>query len=78
MAQTIKNPFSEAKSLHTLSSLPYLILEMPNNNDHFMVSHNQLGLEHRDLLEYLKDKDPDYYYEKVLIPNGRTLKEFFQ
>lgn len=72
------NILPECKSLHTLSSLPYLILEMPNNNDHFMVSHNQLGLEHRDLLEYMKDKSPDYYYEKVLIPSGRTLKEFFQ
>lgn len=71
------NILPECKSLHTLSSLPYLILEMPNN-DHFMVSHNQLGLEHRDLLEYLKDKAPDYYYEKVLIPSGRTLKDFIQ
>ncbi len=78
MAQTIKNPFSEAKSLHTLSSLPYLILEMPNNDDHFSASHNQLKLEHQDLLEHLKDKSPDYYYEKVLIPSGRTLKEFIQ
>ena len=51
---------------------------MPNNDDHFSASHNQLKLEHRDLLEHLKDKSPDYYYEKVLIPSGRTLKNFIQ
>ena len=61
-----------------MSSLPYLILEMPNNDDHFTSRSNQLKLEHRDLLEHLKDKDPDYYYEKVLIPSGRTLKDFIQ
>ena len=26
--------------------------------------------------EHLKDKDPSYYYSDVLIPNGKTLKDF--
>ena len=72
------NVLPECKSLYTLSSLSYLILEMPNNDDHFTSRNNRLKLEHRDLLEYMKDKSPDHYYEKVLIPSGRTLKEFFQ
>ena len=28
------------------------------------------------LFESLKDKDPSYYYSDVLIPNGKTLKDF--
>ena len=49
------NILPECKNLYTLSSLPYLILEMPNNDDHFSASHNQLKLGYRDLLEHLKD-----------------------
>ena len=69
---------NRCKSLHTLASLPYLILEMPNNDAHFTSRNNQPKLEHRDLLEYMKDKSPDHYYEKVLIPSGRTLKDFLR
>ena len=29
-----------------------------------------------ELLNHLRDKDPAYYYTDVLIPNGKTLKEF--
>ncbi len=70
------NILPECKSLHTLSSLPYLILEMPNNDDHFSRMNNQMELGHRELLEHLKDKDPSYYYGNILVPNGRTLKDF--
>ena len=69
---------NRCKSLYTLSSLPYLILEMPNNDDHFTLRNNRPKLGHRDLLEYMKDKSPDHYYEKVLIPSGRTLKDFLK
>ena len=34
------------------------------------------GLQYRDLLEHLKDKEPSYYYSDVLIPNEKTLKDF--
>ena len=30
----------------------------------------------RQLLEHLKDKDLSNYYSDVLIPNGKTLKDF--
>lgn len=70
------NILPECKSLHTLSSLPYLILEMPNNDDHFFRVHNQMELSHRELLEHLKDKDPSYYYGNILVPNSKTLKDF--
>ena len=33
-------------------------------------------MQYRDLLEHLKDKDSSYYYSDVLIPNGKTLKDF--
>jgi hypothetical protein len=64
------------KSLHTLGSVPYYILSMDNNNDHFRPSNNRLGLEMRDLLELLKDKSAEYYYSDILIPSKMTLGEF--
>lgn len=70
------NVMPKCESLHTLSSLPYLILEIPNNNDHFHASDNQMGMGYRELLEHLKDKDPSYYYDKVLIPDQKTLTDF--
>jgi len=70
------NSLPTVKSLHTLGSLSYHILSMDNNNDHFSPSNNKPGLEMRDLLELLKDKDSGYYYEHILIPNGQTLGGF--
>jgi len=72
------NVMPKCESLHTLGSLPYHILSLPNNNDHYTPKNNALHLEYRDLLEHLKDKDPAYYYEKVLIPSKKTLKDFIQ
>lgn len=40
-------------------------------------THNKLGLEYRELMEHLKDKDPSYYTD-ILTPNGWTLGEFIQ
>lgn len=73
---TGNNVLPKCTSLHTLSSLPYLIMAMPNNNDHFKPSHNMPGLEMRDLLELLRDKPPDYYYTNILIPCKATLADF--
>lgn len=73
---TGSNVLPVCKSLHTLGSLPYYILSMPNNNDHFSPSHNKPKLEMRDLLEVLKDKDPDFYYTDILIPDKNTLNDF--
>ena len=73
---TGNNVFPKCESLHTLASLPYLIMAMPNNLDHFRPSNNKQGLEMRDLLELLKDKPQEFYYSDVLVPNGKTLNEF--
>ncbi len=73
---TGQNVMPKCKDVYALSSLPAFILEMPNNNDHFKSHLNKQGLEMRDLLECLKDKEPDYYYNEVLIPNKFTLKDF--
>ena len=59
-----------------LNTLADYILRLPNNNDMFSETHNRLGLGYRDLLEHLKDKPPAYYYTDVLVPNGKTLKDF--
>lgn len=75
---TGNNTFPKCESLHTLASLPYYIMAMPNNNDHFNHSLNKPGLEMRDLLELLKDKEPAFYYSDVLIPSGRVLNDFIE
>ena len=61
-----------------IATLADFILRMPNNNDMFSEDNNKLGLGYRDLLEHLKDKPPAYYYTDVLIPDGSTLKNFFE
>lgn len=72
------NPLPKCESLHTLSSLPYFILNLPNNDDQYNKHNNSQILEFRDLLEHMRDKNPSYYYENVLIPNGHTLKDFLK
>lgn len=73
---TGSNPLPKCKSLHTLGSLPYYIIAMPNNNDHFSKNRNRPHLEMRDLLELLGDKDPDFYYSDILIPDKHTIMDF--
>lgn len=73
---TGNNALPKCTSLHTLSSLPYYIMSMPNNNDYFKASNNMLNLEMRDLLELLKNKEPSFYYSDILIPNGAVLNDF--
>lgn len=73
------NDLPHIESLHQLSGLPYYILSMPDNDDYFSVKHNKLSMTHRDLLEHLKDKDRQYFYDKVLVPMpNKTLKDFIQ
>ena len=73
---TGNNVFPKCESLHTLASLAYLIMAMPNNLDHFRPDNNKLGLEMRDLLELLKDKTQEFYYSDALVPNGKILNDF--
>ena len=75
---TGNNVLQKCTSLHTLSSLPYYIMSMPNNNDYFSNSHKKTNLEMRDLLELLKDKSPSFYYSDILIPNELTLNDFIK
>lgn len=64
-----RNPLS-------LKHFPRYLLGLPDNDDMFNCKKNKLGLSHKQLMELLKDKDPAYYYEQILIPNGKTLREF--
>jgi hypothetical protein len=73
---TGNNQFPKIINLHTLASLPYYILSMPNNNDYFRPDNNKLGLEMRDLLEVIKEKDSAFYYSDILIPNGKVMNDF--
>ena len=73
---TGNNIFPAVKSLHTLGSIPYYILSMPNNNDHFKPGNNKQGLEMRNLFELIKDKQPEFYYSDILIPSSSTLNDF--
>lgn len=73
---TGNNVLPKCTSLHTLSSLPYYIMSMPNNNDYFKASNNKPNLEMRDLLELLKGKNSFFYYSDILIPNEAILNDF--
>ena len=70
------NALPKYKPPHALASLPAFLLSIPNGDHSFNALNNKLNLQYRDLLEHLKDKDPSYYYSDVLIPNGKTLKDF--
>lgn len=71
------NALPNIKTLQNLENLPNYIISLPDNDDYYQDEHTKLKLGHRDLLEHLKDKDRQYYYDKVLIqmPNA-TLKNF--
>jgi hypothetical protein len=65
------------KTGRTLSSLPHFILALPNNDHNFNRGHNKMKLGYRELLDYMKDKEPSHYYEQVLIPKkAGTLGKF--
>lgn len=70
------NTLPQYKTPHALASLPTFLLSIPNGDHSFNALNNKLGMQYRDLLEHLKDKDSSYYYSDVLIPNGKTLKDF--
>jgi hypothetical protein len=66
------------KNIRTLGTLPYLILSLPNNDHNFSRTDNAPKLLYRDLLELLKNKEPSYYYEHILIPRNATLQDFIE
>ena len=70
------NALPKYKTPHTLMNLPTFLLSIPNNDHSYSPLNSKLHMEYRDLLEHLKDKAPSYYYSDVLIPNGKTLKDF--
>lgn len=70
------NALPKYKGLHKTATLPALLLSIPNALDRFDQGHNRLDMEYRDLLEHLKDKTPAYYYDEVLVRNGKTLQDF--
>ncbi len=70
------NAMPKLKSLRQLNGIPYYIFAMPDNNDRYRPDRTKLNMEYREMLEYLKDKNTEYYYESVLIPSGKTLKDF--
>lgn len=71
------NSLPHIQSLQQLSNLPYYILSLPDNDDFYQERNNRLGMGHRDLLEHLRDKNRQYYYDQVLVPMpDTTLKDF--
>lgn len=71
------NVLPAIKSPYSLSNMPDYILSMPDNDDHFEPKNNRLHLGHRELMEHLADKSPEYYYSDILIPSGKTLADFY-
>ena len=65
--------YRDPARLHTLAGY---LLRLPNNNDLYSRENNRLHAEYRDLLEQMKGKTPSHYYTDVLVPDGKTLKDF--
>lgn len=61
------------KRLSSLKHFPRYLLGIPDNDDFFTAENNRLQMEHGELMEHLKDKDPSYYYTDVLVESGMTL-----
>lgn len=72
------NALPEIKSPYSLSNMPDYILTLPDNDDYYNIRHNRLELGHRELMEHLADKTPEYYYSDILIPSGKTLSDFYR
>ena len=72
---TGRNRLQEIQELRQLGSLPYLILSLPNNDDYFSAKYNRQEMGYRELLEYLKDKEPQVYYDEMLV-ESRKFEEF--
>ena len=72
------NALPEIKSPYSLSNMPDYILSLPDNDDYFNIRNNRLELGHRELMEHLADKTPEYYYSDILIPSGKTLSDFYR
>ena len=70
------NTFPKIKELRQLAGIPNYIFSMPDNNDRYSVENTKLNMEYRNLLEFMQNKDPNFYYTDVLIPSGKTLKDF--
>lgn len=72
------NALPEIKSPYSLSNMPDYILSLPDNDDYFNIRNNRPQLGHRELMEHLADKAPEYYYSDILIPSGKTLSDFYR
>lgn len=72
------NALPEIKSPYSLSNMPDYILSLPDNDDYYDSCNNRPQLGHRELMEYLADKSPEYYYSDILIPSGKTLADFYK
>lgn len=73
---TGNNALPVYKKASALVNLPGYLLQLPNNNDRFNAKNNKLHMPYRELLNHLKNKTTAYYYTDVLIPSGKTLKDF--
>lgn len=72
------NSLPNIKQPYSLSNMPDYILRLPDNDDHYDPKNNRPGLGHRELMEHLRDKSPEYYYSDILIPSGNTLNDFYK
>lgn len=78
---TGNNILPRYKKLSAMKNFPRYLLGLPDNDDMFYSAHNQKGLDHKALLEHLKDKDPSYYDRLSLsekIRAGMELSELIK
>ena len=75
---TGRNELPVYKNPARIFTLAGFILRMPNNNDMYVPGNNQMKMPYRELLEYLKDKDPSVYYTDILVSDKGTFQKFMR
>lgn len=73
---TGNNTLSGYDTLWKTRGLVNRVLTLPFADDYYKAEQTKLKCSARELFEHLKDKDPSYYYNDVLIPSGKTLSDF--
>ena len=70
------NKFNKLKTLQQVSSLPYFILQLPNNDDMYSHKRNSKDLNYRDLIVTLQNME--VFDKKLLAPTGSKVNDFIK
>jgi hypothetical protein len=71
------NQLPVIKELRLLTTIPYWIMSLPNNDHDFNAKNNSQGLGYREILKYLSAVELNNVYS-CMVESGKTLREMIQ